>query len=470
MPIFLFTAGCFTPKILRQLSSSGTSGTSQLGSSKWTGAKQLGNITVGAGAALADTSLALAVDSSGNTFVAGHTAGTLGETNGGLNDVYIAKWNDLGNLDWIRQLGATTMGAAASGDDTCYGIHVSASGDIYVGGSTTGSLGEANGGSRDVFVAKWNSAGVFQWVKQLGSVTMGASSAGLDFTFKLKGDSSNNLYVTGYTTGSFGEALSGADDAFAAKFDSSGTLQWVRQLGNITIGAAANLSDRAYDVSVDSSGNVTIVGDTASALGEASAGAQDIFLARWNSAGVFQWVKQLGNVTIGANAAGSDNGRYIIHDSSDNILISGQTSGSLAEAIGGPWDAYAAKFNSAGSMIWMKQLGSVTIGAGASATELGRGIGLNSLGDVIISGHTNGALGEPNGGTYDIFIARISGTGAFKSVSQFGLATLGAASSGTDYATGLVVDGSDKVIVTGTTSGAFGEANAGGNDAILYAQ
>ena len=81
------------------------------------------------------------------------------------------KLNSSGDLQWVTQLGDTTLGFTGGDNseyDACVSIALDDSGNSYCAGSTSGALGEANGGSSDAFVMKLNSSGTLQWVRQLG--------------------------------------------------------------------------------------------------------------------------------------------------------------------------------------------------------------------------------------------------------------------------------------------------------------
>ena len=96
-------------------------------------------------------------------------------------------------------------------------------------------------------------------------------------------DSSDNIYVTGYTYGGLdGNSHSGSSDPFVVKYNSSGTKQWTKQLGTSS-------DDRAYGVAVDSSGNVYAAGFTNGGLdGNTNSGSSDLFVVKYNSSGVKQ--------------------------------------------------------------------------------------------------------------------------------------------------------------------------------------
>lgn len=84
--------------------------------------------------------------------------------------------------------------------------------NVYISGSTGGSLGGANQGDYDTWVAKYNSAGALVWKKQLGTFSSDSSSG-------VATDSNSNVYISGNTGGSLGGAFQGGfDDAWVAKY------------------------------------------------------------------------------------------------------------------------------------------------------------------------------------------------------------------------------------------------------------
>jgi hypothetical protein len=97
---------------------------------------------------------------------------------------------------------------------------VDSSDNIYVTGSTSGGLdGNTNSGIHDIFLVKYNSSGVKQWTKQLGT---SSTDVGNGVTV----DSSDNIYVTGLTSGGLdGNTNSGGYDLFLVKYNSDGVLQ-----------------------------------------------------------------------------------------------------------------------------------------------------------------------------------------------------------------------------------------------------
>ena len=124
-------------------------------------------------------------------------------------------------------------------------------------------------------------------------------------------DSSNNIYVTGYTTrGLDGNTRFGSYDFFLVKYDSSGTKQWTRQLGS-------SGEDKGWGVAVDSSNNIYVTGNTQAELdGNTHLGHNDIFLVKYDSSGTKQWTQQFGTTS-------NEYGFGVTVDSSDNIYVTG---------------------------------------------------------------------------------------------------------------------------------------------------
>ena len=172
------------------------------GSPTWT--KQLGvsgKYTVAYG---------VAVDRSGNVYVAGSTSGGLdGNTLTGTYDFFVTMYDSFGNKVRTKQLGV-------SGKDTyAYGVLVDPSGDIGVGGCTFGGLdGNTFTGPYDFFVTTYDSSGNKKRTKQIGLSGKDNDVRGVVV------DSSGSIYVAGYTTcGLDGNTLAGLSDFFVTKYD-----------------------------------------------------------------------------------------------------------------------------------------------------------------------------------------------------------------------------------------------------------
>ena len=322
-----------------------------------------------------DMAWGIATDSSDNIYLTGYTTGSLEGSNAGGNDAWIAKYDSDGNKIWLEQLGT-------AGDDKSYGVATDGSGNIYISGGTTGSLEGSNKGDYDAWVAKYNSDGKQQWLKQLGT-------SGEDSSWGIAASESGDVYITGRTTGALAGDAQGFD-AWVAKYDSEGNQKWIQQL-------SSSGQDYSYGVAVDSSGNVYLTGRTTGSLEEEgrNAGSFDAWIAKYDSEGNKQWVKQVGGLK-------NDFAFAIALDSSSNAYISGCTQGDLEGSNQGGWDAWVAKYDSNGNQQWIEQLGS-------SGQDFSWGVVVDGSGNIYATGHTTGTLeeGSSNAGSYDVWITKL---------------------------------------------------------------
>ncbi len=184
----------------------------------------------------------------------------------------IARYDANGNRLWLRQFGNSSKITTATA------IAMDSSGNALLGGGTNAGLnGNPMQGTDDAYLAKYDASGALIWLKQLGAATkytgaMGASA-----------DASGNGYIGGYTNGGLGGgSLTGAQDAFTAKFDASGTLLWVRQVGSSALSAT-------NAVAADGNASVFSGGYTEGSLpGNTVAGTRDYFLGKYGASGVLQ--------------------------------------------------------------------------------------------------------------------------------------------------------------------------------------
>ena len=139
-------------------------------------------------------------------------------------------------------------------------------------GFTNGGLdGNTSSGKHDILLVKYNSSGAKQLLQQLGS-------SNNDMGLALDMDSKGKIYVTEYTEGRLdGKTNSGERDIFLVKYNSNGTKQWTRQFG-------INYYDYGAGVSVDSSDNIYVTGYTSPFfITKTNNGKKDIFLVNYNS-------------------------------------------------------------------------------------------------------------------------------------------------------------------------------------------
>ena len=101
-----------------------------------------------------------------SVYVAGRTSGTLpGQVSAGGTDAFVRNYDPLGNEVWTRQFGA-------AGPAPDFASAVDSDGNVYVAGQTDGTLqDQVNGGDRDVFVRKYDALGNEVWTRQFGTTS-----------------------------------------------------------------------------------------------------------------------------------------------------------------------------------------------------------------------------------------------------------------------------------------------------------
>jgi hypothetical protein len=301
---------------------------------------------------VATSPTSVAVDSLGNSYMVGGSGAGLPIS------PFLAKYDSSGTFEWLQNPGVGSQEIPANV------VAADSSGNSYVVGSTTQGLnGNIQAGVDDYFNAKYDSTGTLLWLRQLGVTSQ------LSYGFAVAADSFANSYVVGGTTGGLnGNVQTGFSDYFMAKYDSSGTLLWLRQLG------AASADSYARGVAVDSSGNSYVVGDTFGGLnGNTQTGLEESFIAKYDSAGTLLWLRQLSAVASQASYADG----VTVDSAGDSYVVVGSTSGGQdGNTQTGSEDFFVAKYDSSGTLLWLRELGAV-----ASQDSYGSGVAVDSSGN-----------------------------------------------------------------------------------------
>lgn len=341
-------------------------------------------------------------------------------------------------------------GAAKTATDAAGNTYVlgSFSGSVEVGGTTlTGSYG-------DIFVAKLNAAGAYQWLVRADGV---GSKSGTGIAL----DASGNVYVTGTFapgTATFGTTvLTNAGpyttDAFVAKLDAAGQWQWAVQ-------TTGTNSEQIVALAADAAGTVYVAGSsfgataTATSFGTQTLPAGGTFVAQVSSAGQWQWVR-----------TGGYSHRSLAVDATGNAYVAGYYWGAslsfgsvvLTGSASSSTNAYVAKISPSGQWQWAAgnsstsnypsgvQLHAVTVDATGNvyaAGVVGSGYGA-SLGSVALNGPGSGSGGF-------LFVAKLSAAGQWQWARQT------TATGFEPYATpnALAVDATGALYVGGQLAGA----------------
>lgn len=321
--------------------------------------------------------------------------------------------------------------------------------------------------------------------RQIGAVTGGGTATGMEYVTSLVVDSSGNTYIGGITDGSFGGPAAGGMDVFVAKFKPDCTLEFIKQFGSSSedwIGTFGSGASNGQGMAVDSLGNIYVVGTTSGDLFEVNgagsgSGSNDAFVVKMDSSGNIVWSKQFGSVTattLGWDASFYDYGSTIKIDGNNNVWLNLISDGSMIEPFGGSGpDIVLVQLDSAGSILWGRQYGSVTKlpGQDTSGSEYPTGLALTSSGGAVVGISTWGSYayaGAQPGTSIDMAYLRVDSTGLPIGTGQVGNAEVGLLSDRDDWETGVAVDASDNVYLVGLTEGNLGETNGALNPSGTY--
>lgn len=381
---------------------------------------------------------AISVDGQGNVYLTGYfrgqgidfnpsaTANALLNSNGENGgdpgyggDIFIAKYNSSGQYQWAFNVGGSSLG------DNGTVIVTDGSGNIYTGGyfnssadfdpsSSTATLDASNG---VVYFAKYNTNGQYQWAFNVGQPN------GNSHPFGLKIDASANIYVSGYIIGTgldFNPSPTATDllnsngmhDIFLAKYNSNGQYQWAKAIGG-------SGSDVARDIDIDNAGNIYLAGDfqntvdfdpSSSDAILTSVGGSDIFIAKYDNNGLYQWAKRFGS--------SSSDIAWSVAYTKNNVYLTGGFEGVVNFSPGpaidnlisnGGRDIYLTKFDVNGNYV-------CAFSAGGAGTDEAARIDADNAGNLYVTGILSSSSTDfnpnapannltTNGGS-DIFIAK----------------------------------------------------------------
>jgi hypothetical protein len=312
----------------------------------------------------------LCVDATGNVYAGGQingiydfdpNAGIVNLGTPGNNHGWLLKWDTNGNYVWAKEITSDNY-------ITFWSMDVTPSGDIYAGGDFDGNVDMDPGAGSfnfaditlDVFIAKYNSSGDFQWAKNYDGVitsvipvSLVANSNGdviATGTFEGIVDFDPNAGTTNLTAGQY--------DSYVMKWTGAGNLDWAVNFG--TTG-----DDNARDVWVDGNNNVYTTGynDMGNVDFDPGAGTQILnspygagYISALDANGNYKWAAQNGGSSGVANCwkIRTDNANNIISVGNFNITVDFD-----------PGPGVANLNNLAGSgpgQVYVQKLGALTAG------------------------------------------------------------------------------------------------------------
>lgn len=342
---------------------------------KQIGRKSAGKVDVIANSIVADKKRGLYITGSFNGTVDFDPSSKVYNLSDGNSDAFILKLDTAGNFNWARNVGGRD-------DDKGTDIAVDLLGNVYTCGRfvDTADFDPGLGSfklfadfdttlarTNDVFILKLDSNGNFVWAKQIGGLSVENADA-------MQIDSLGNIYITGdfFKTVDFDPSpttsffLTSTDpfdsDVFIAKYDSSGKLIWVKQIGS------AGGTELAKSISIDLAGNVYTTGSFTSTVdfdpssttfNMTSIGQEDIYICKLDNSGKFVWAKQMGSVS-------GDRGASITVDKTGNIYTTGTftetcdfdpSSAIFNLTAKGLSDVFISKLEPSGNFVWARSIG-----------------------------------------------------------------------------------------------------------------
>ena len=347
--------------------------------------------------------------------------------------------------EWVSNVGSfynsVYVSDIAIGSDNSIYLTGRFIGEVYFSDSVS-----INSQGQTIFVAKLSSDGIWQWAKKVNSSSESIIGWGNSLTL----DSNDNVYVTGQFVdyGIFGTTNltgSGSWNIFVAKLNSDGEWQWAKK-------ASGDYIEVGESIVVDSNGSIYLTGYTLSDttffdnFSINGSGYFVTYIAKLNSDGEWQWVQTVAFSTFSYSS--------ITVDSNDSLLVTGSFSGNLnlgdISLSSESNELLVAKLSSSGSWQWAVKAGGVNI-------ETITGISTGLADEIYVTGTFEGSATFGNitlvsVGDFDIFVAKLDPNGTWASAVSAG-------GSLEDYARGISVDSFGNVYISGRfdESSTFGE-------------
>jgi hypothetical protein len=314
-----------------------------------------------------DKGYSIAQAADGGYFLAGYVSGF----GGGGMDASVVKYDAAGNPQWRKVWGG-------SGDDKAQGVVATSDGGFAIAGITT-SYGA---GGSDAFLAKYDATGNLSWNKTWGGT-------GTDYAYSLVQTSDGGYAVAGDTT-SYG---AGGEDLWFAKFTSTGAISYSRVLGGSGTDYARNIKQTA-------DGGFIMAGYTTSF----SSGSAGGLLVKYDASGNHTWTRSWGG-------SGTDYAYAVVQTADGGYALTGTGSSYKAAGAGNTDEAYLAKFDSSGAVVWSTTWG-------GSGNDYARMVTNTLDGGLIITGSESSTTGN-----YNAYIAKFSGGGTLSWSTVWGAAS-----------------------------------------------
>ena len=327
------------------------------------------------------------------------------------------------------------------------------SGNVFVAGATQSAAGDY-----DILLAKFNSSGLQQWVRQIDGLDHSQ-----DFATSIQLDGSGNVYIAGAITN---DTVNHFSDLVVVKYNSGGTEQWRATYDG------ASLNDCGTDIFVATNGTVVVTGSSYNAsvnldfvsISYSSSGVQQ-FVARYDhtsnmndvpvriiksgssiyisgavqtGTATYDWaevkyntsgVQQAVKISTGGTT-GIEEVHAMVQDASGNLYLAGMT-----PTLSNGYDYDIIKLDSSLNIVWEQ-----TYDGADHLNDIANGIQVSTTGDVYVTGSS-----RTSGSGDDYLTLKYNSSG-----SLIWARTFNDSLNGNDVASAMAMDNSGKIIITGS--------------------
>ncbi|MFO1128620.1 MAG: SBBP repeat-containing protein [Rhodospirillales bacterium] len=192
-------------------------------------------------------------------------------------------------------------------------------------------------------------------------------------------------------------------------------------------------TDLSTGVAADAAGNIYVSGYTAGVLGGVRYGSdldEDAWVAKLNAAGAILWIRQIGTDQ-------DDQANAVAVDKQGNVIIAGATHGPLdgADPKATDYDPWLAKYDGNGNLLWKEQI----VGKTQASADA---IALDGSGNILIAGTSNGRIVPGPYGGFDAWVAKYTPSGGRSWIREYTLPP-------SDYGRGVAADAAGNVYLAG---------------------
>ena len=397
-------------------------------------------------------------------------------TNSGSSDGFVVKYNSAGTPLWALRFGGAGIDGSesitfdSSGNIIVAATHVSDPFTIYdTSGSAVTSLTKINTGGTDGLVIKYDSNGTFLWSRRLS----GSNTATDNRYMGIATDLSGNIIISisssasGIVYDQSGNVVANITNGgryvcMVVKYNSSGTMQWVRRIDG-------DGWEYVYSISTDLNGNIVVVGNNDSGqvinvynqsgtifTSFNSVGIYNSYVIKYSSSGIPLWASLIAgtgsHTTLAKSVSVDSDGNAIVvgHYSGSNPLTIydvNQAPTSITLTNSGRNDGFVVKYDSAGTPLWARRLG-------GSSDDRAFSVSTDSSGNIVVAGQYysnpltifaadgSNAFTLTNSGNNEAFVVKYNSAGTPQWARRLG-------ETGNDQARSITADSSGNIVVAG---------------------